>query len=275
MTDTETTPQGLQAPKEELQVALEAARLAQPLIELDQGRQHVLLPPGYSTKDVSHPDIQDLHIKQTVTLDDAASLSTYTNRFSDDRSILIADYDSLSIRSHLDWHNNNDADLLPEPCAHVATLKIRSSEEFERWNSMQGTLHDQSEFAEFLDENVSDIVDPDPNVFLEIARDLEATQGCQFKAGTRLQTGERSFSYETETQVKNDFVVPQRFTLSIPLFDGEQPTDIVASFRFKPSPKGLGLGFVWRRVEYVRRAMFKEIAHRVSEETGRPVVFGR
>lgn len=272
------------SPGETLETVLKAARIADPVIAgLQAGEAHVLVPDGFTLKDISDPHRLPPHIKQTVTVDDADSLIQYANRFSDRRSVIIADLDALKIMAALDWHVHNGTGpdcepwpaLDPQPVQHKASLVLRNSEEFARWDGMQGRLHDQMTFAEFLDENASDIVDPEPAVMIEIARDLEATQGVKFKAGTRLQTGERSFSYETETHVREDLVVPQRFTLSIPLFHGEEPTEIECSFRFRPQPDGLKLGFVWRRVEYVRQAKFREIAHRVSENTGLPVFHGR
>lgn len=262
-----------------LEAVLKGARIADPVIKLQDGVAFAFVPEGFSLKDISDPHRLPPYIKQRVTVDDAESLIQYCNRFSDTRSVIIADLDALSISAVLDWHSGNQEPsydpLMSMACQHLAALKLRNSEEFARWAAMENKLHDQMVFAEFLDENSSDIVDPEPAVMIEIARDLEATQGVKFKAGTRLQTGERSFSYETETHVRGDLKVPQRFRLSLPLFHGEEPTEIEASFRFRPQSDGLKLGFVWRRVEYVRQAKFREIAHRVAEATGLCVFHGR
>ena len=267
------------APGETLEAVPRGARIANPVIQLRPRQTYAFLPDGFSLLDISDPHALPPYIRQRVIVDDANSLITYAKRFQDTRSVIIADLDALSISAVLDWHaHNQDAlydDLCPMPADHKAVLKLRNSEESARWAAMENRMHTQMEFAEFLDENSADIIDPNPAVMIEIARDLEATQGVVFKAGTRLQTGERSFRYETETHVKGDLVVPQRFRLSIPLFFGEEPTEIEASFRFRPQPDGLKLGFVWRRVEYVRQAKFREIAFRVAEETGLPVFQGR
>lgn len=261
-----------------MDATLEAARLADPIVERADGRAYAFVPEGFTLKDISDPNALPPHIQQRVTVDDADSLIAYANRFSDRRSVIIADLDSLKIGVELDWHSQNQGDgslLQPGPCKHVATLVMRQSEEFKRWAAMENRLHDQAEFAEFLDENSSDIVDPAPSVFIEIARDLEATVGVNFKAGNRLENGDRSFRYETETRTKGDVVIPTRFKLEIPIFFGEEPTIIEAAFRFRPNPDGLKLGFVWRRVDFVRQAQFRQIAYRVAEETGLPVFQGR
>jgi uncharacterized protein YfdQ (DUF2303 family) len=261
----------------EFEKALEAARLSAPMNQGIDGREWLVVPNGFSHYDVTDPDRLPNHVKQSLTTDDADSLIAYANRFSSEQSILIADIDKLSISAHLDWHNHNQSESKgqPQQNKHRATLQLRESEEFKRWNDLENQMVDQMAFAEFLDENACDIATPDPATMIEIARDLEATQGVNFKASTRLQTGERSITYESETHTKGDMTVPTQFTLEIPLFMGEPPVEIIASFRFRVSAGGLKLGYAWRRVEYRRLAEFKAIATRISESTGLPVIFGR
>ncbi|MBW4982522.1 YfdQ family protein [Mameliella sp. CS4] len=272
MTETAQTD-----PRAALDVALNAARLADPVIEGEHGKRFTFGPTDFKLTEIPNPHALPPHIQAQPVVDDAQSLITYANRFSSAESLLIADIDSLRVMACLDYHagNQDSEPLVPGPRKHTATLQLRESEEFKRWNEVQGELIDQMAFAEFLDENASDIIDPEPTVMIEIARDLEATQGVNFKSSTRLQTGERSIVYETETHTKGEMKVPTQFTLQIPLFAGEAPVDITASFRFRPSAGGLKLGFVWRRVEYRRQAEFQQVATRIAEGTGLPVVFGR
>ncbi|WP_323779076.1 DUF2303 family protein [Leisingera sp.] len=262
-------------PKQSLDAAIEAARLADPVIGGDDGRQHAFVPDGFTLKDISDPNILPEHISQTVVVDDRDSLTNYVNRFSDGRSILIADYDAGLIRAHLDWHTDNSTEMTRQHASHTATLKLRNSEEYDRWNKMEGEMHSQEEFALFIEENVSDISDPDHSVMLEICRDLEATQDVSFKSGIRLENGDRTFVYEDETKVKGDMIVPTEIGLSIPVYRGEEPVDIRAKFRFRPTASGLQLGFRWHRVEYMRQATFNAMAQQTAENTGRPYYFGR
>lgn len=272
MTDTTQTD-----PRAALDVTLTAARLADPVIPGEHGRRFALHPRDFQLSEIPDPYALPPYIMAQPVVDDAQSLITYANRYSSPSSLLIADIDSLRVMACLDYHidNQDSMPLIAAPRKHTATLQLRESEEFKRWNEIQGELIDQMAFAEFLDENANDIIAPEPTVMIEIARDLEATQGVNFKSSTRLQTGERSIVYETETHTKGEMKVPTQFTLQIPLFAGEAPVDITASFRFRPSAGGLKLGFVWRRVEYRRQAEFQQVATRIAEGTGLPVVFGR
>lgn len=264
-------------PKEALDTAIEAARVAKPIFKQEDGRLHALIPEGFNLAEISDPHRLPPMIAQSVKVDDRASLEIYTNRFSDDRTIILADFDAGTIRAVLDWHKSNDgADAMaPQHAKHSVTLHLRDSLEYQRWNDMEGTMHSQEDFARFIEENVTDVSDPDHSTLLEICRDLEATQGSTFKAGTRLENGDRSFRYETETRVTNEIQVPTEIGLEIPLYFGEEPTFVRAKFRFRASQAGLALGFVWHRVEYQRQAAFQEIAFAASENTGRPVIYGR
>lgn len=275
-----TSAQAEAHPESALDAAIKAARLASPVIEGPHGARHILVPDGFRLEAAHDPHALPPHIVKTaVVVDQRASLSAYVNRFSDPRSILIADYDTGSIKAVLDWHSDNQngeyEPLLGMPREHTCTLKLRPSEEFKRWAEMENSFHGQAEFAAFLEENAVDVIDPEPAVLIEISRDLEGTQGVTFKSSTRLENGDRSFVYETETRAKGDIKVPREFVLSIPLYDGEEPVPLRCAFRWRINGGQLQMGFVWRRVEYQRRAHFAQIATAASEETGRPVFFGR
>lgn len=263
------------SPRNALDTGIVAAHLAEPLIKHEDGRTHVILPEGFDLHEVTDPNVLRGPIKQQLTVDDRTSLTNYANRFSDKRSIIVADYDAGTISAHLDWHEDNQNGLERQHACHTATQKLRNSEEYDRWNKIEGEMHMQDAFAMFIEENVADVVDPDQSTLLEICRDLEATQGVSFKSGVRLESGDRTFQYSDETNVKGELVVPTEIKLSIPLYQGEEPREIRAKFRFRVSQQGLTLGIRWHRVEYLRQATFCEMATLISDDTGLPVFFGR
>ncbi|WP_428924976.1 DUF2303 family protein [Marinibacterium sp. SX1] len=264
-------------PVRALDAALEAARVSAPVVDGHNGNKILMLPRGFTAQVIEDDYALPPQISQSVTVDKAESAIAYINRFRSDNSVLIADNDSGAITARLDWHHHNAAEnpLSPSHDDHRVTFVLRASEEYARWNGAEGPMHTQEEFARFLEENAVDIADPEPSVMIEISRDLEASQGAKFSSKTRLENGDRAFSYETETHVKGDIVIPRSFFLNIPLYHGEEPVQLECLFRWKPTPAGLQLGFAWRRVEYMRRAYFEQIATRIAEETGLPLFFGR
>lgn len=263
------------AARHALDAGLAAAALQKPVVQAQDGREYLLAPNGFSKHDITDPLKLPTRIEQRITVDTRESLTAYANRFHDNRSILIADYDAGAITAHLDFHSDNEHELQAQHNDHAVTLQMRDSEEYSRWNKMEGELHSQENFALFIEENVADVSYPDHSDLVEICRELEASQGVNFKSGTRLENGDRSFTYETETHVKSELTVPKEIGLLIPLYHGEEPTEIHAKFRFKPTANGLMLGFRWHRVEYMRQAKFQEMATIAADDTGLPVFFGR
>jgi len=82
--------------------------------------------------------------------------------------------------------------------------------------------------------------------------------------------------FESDTRAQNGVVVPQKFTLMIPIYNGEHPDELTCLFRWRAAGDGrVMLGFEWHRVEYQRRAHFAQIAYTAAEETGLPVFMGR
>lgn len=261
-----------------LRALTKADALANPQVHGTDGRQHVLIPDGYKLQDITDPNRLHPRPRGKVMLDDRASLVNYVKRHMTGDSTIFADYDAGTITARLDWHpHNQDADRFGQSGAreHTAELKLLPSEEFVRWNEMQGKMHAQADFALFLEENASDIWQPEPAIMLELARDLEGVSGQSFKSRTRLTDGSHGFKFETENKIVSEVQAPEEFRLSIPVYHGEEPEVLTAKFRWRPTAQALMLGFVWHRVEYMRRARFTQIAAAAAEDTGLPWVAGR
>ncbi len=264
-------------PGETLETALAGARLADPIVAGADGALHAIIPPNFVVHTLPDKTALPPRPKGRIEVDDRASLSAYANRFRAARSIIMADFDTLEISARLDWHPNNEDEWFGKSGSdeHSVTLKLRPSEEFSRWDKMAGKLHSQDDFARFLEENSVDISWPEAATMIEISRDLEATVGQTYKSATRLDNGDRTIRFETETKVQNNVTIPDRFTLTIPIYNGETPSDLTAKFRWRANGGALLMGFEWHRVEYLRRAHFAEIAAKAAEETGLPVFAGR
>lgn len=276
----ELPPIDICSPGETLETVLKAARLAMPLHIGPDGRQFLTLPADFYIHELQDEGRLNPWPRQRVTVDDRASLSSYANRFSDARSVIVADYDALTISARLDWHHHNQDGTdggKPGPDAHSVTLKLRPSEEFTRWNEfVKAKFVDQETFARFLEENSADVQHPEPATLIEISRDFEATVGQTYKTSTRLDNGDRRIVFESDTRATNDVVIPQKITLRIPFYNGEQPSDIEAHFRWRGNGGGsVVFALEWHRVEYHRRAHFNAIAFAAAEETGLPVFLGR
>lgn len=264
--------------REAFEVALDLLVTMNPQRKLDDGRVFTMVPKGFEFREITDPDRLSSRIKSVVTFDERESLIDYLKRYALAGSIIVADFDRLAAIAEIDHHEvsaDNRAPGAVGAMRHTATLQLRPSEEWTRWDEFEGEFHSQDDFALFLEENATDVLDPDSATMIEISRDLEAVQNAGFKSSVRLDNGDRAFIYETETTTKNEVRVPTRFKLSIPLYQGEPPEEIEARLRWRPTGGGIVFKFEWHRVEYVRQAWFRQIVTSIVENSGVPAFYGR
>ncbi|WP_421792792.1 DUF2303 family protein [Hyphobacterium sp.] len=280
-TDTEDTgPVAETNSQRLLESVLSGAYHADRTLEARDGRRYAFVPDNFTLEEVADEHWLPNRIEQRITLDERESMAEYVKRFKSADSVLIADFDQHTILAVLDYHHSTDGDLesletLANYADHRAAFVLRPSEEFTRWDKAEGELMKQAHFARFLEENSVDIVHPESGEILDVARDLEAVKSTGYKSSTRLENGDRTFSYESETKEKGSVTVPTKFTLSIPLYQGEPPIELECLLRWRAESDGIYFGFEWKRVEYLRIAHFREIATSLFEETGAPVFYGR
>ena len=262
------------------EVALAAANDLAPakmMTATPEGRLLAIIPDTFNVVDTTDKHVAKLRgpIEESPTFFDQNSFVTYLKRFARNHETLVfADIDTSQIRAVLDYHNAEGEQPVKKAAEHSARLNLRSSEEFKRWDSFaMSSLRGQAEFSEFLDENAFDVVDPEPGVLREIARDFEVSRDATFKAKYNPQSGDRMLVASEESKTRN-IVVPQKITINIPFYRGEEPVEIQMLFRYRINDGVLKLGLLWHRMEYQRQAVFDGIANSVAEETGLTVLFG-
>lgn len=234
-------------------------------------------------------------VAQGVTIETAPSLVSYVRDFKGDGTRIFADISTDTLVAVLDYHEgrtsavadlggesegDDSADFTPAPDfgQHVATLRLKRSEEWELWAGKDGQLMDQVSFARFLYENAQDVADPSGADLLDVVKDLRASRSKSFTGDLNLGREGVSFDYSDRQNVsaKDSVTIPERFTLSIPVYFGEGPVTIQAHLRHEVDEGGrLNLGFKLLRRESVRQATFQSLVDRVAAESGAPAVYGR
>ena len=102
------------------------------------------------------------------------------------------------------------------------------------WASKSEKQFTQSDFAEFIEGNNADILEPSGADMLEVARDLKASNGCNFESKVTPKNGQIQMRYTEQIDGKvgtGGLEVPEFFKLSIPVFYGEEPITISARLR--------------------------------------------
>ncbi|MDP8961520.1 MAG: YfdQ family protein [Actinomycetota bacterium] len=214
----------------------------------------------------------------TVHVHTPDALVTYARRCLDEEaSTLWGDLEAATITVVLNDHGKLQIGS-PGWADHRAILQLRPSPEWEAWTRIDGGWRSQVELAEFLEERVQDIVDPDGATLLEVARTFHATSTARFKSAIALHSGEQQLVYEQEIDGKagrtGQAEIPREFTLFIRPFFGTDPVDVHGQFRFRVREGSLALGVRLLRVQDVRRGAIGEALEVVSQELALPAIEG-
>jgi len=261
-------------------LALAAGKVPQ-LISGPDGRMFAAVPSGVELRDVTTPNatksIKPDIIRQSVTLQTAESLIDYVQRFKTDNTVLFADIDTDTIVAAIDYHGQTEADLV----AHKAVLKLPRSLEWQLWDQIDGELLSQLEFARFIEENMAHFVRPEPGNLLELVNNIQAIEKVDFRAKVRTNSENVDFDIATSTEAfanvqGEKLTLPSAFTISIPIYFGEEDRHLEARLRWKKSQsEGLTLGIMLLRKEQERQAEFKAVVERITAGVNLTSIYGR
>lgn len=252
-----------------IEKVIEAARTCVPIFLASNGQQVAIAPPGFVKHVVSDPPNKPLptRIVATRTFHEGDSFGRYVALYKGAATQLIADITANKVVALLDYPEPNDEGEVPAR-EHVAIWPVPYSEEFKVWSAFQGKYHPQTAFLEFLEENLSEIINPDPAGVLELVKDFDAIQTVKFNSKKRLDNGDFTLNYSSDTQVKGGISLPRKLTLEMPIYLGEQPVRFDAWFRTRIEEGALHLSLQFHRIEPVKIAAFRQAVTRTAETAG-------
>lgn len=243
------------------------------VVPTGDGRQLVFVPEGFKIETVQpvNPVLPD-HIRQSVRLDDGASFIAYVNTFKSEATRLFVDVNAARLTADLDYHKPASAQ---SQRAHLARYDMPRAEEWKRWNDIDGKSIPQAQFAEFLEENLDDIVDPAGAAVLEVATRLQAKKKVEFDSGIRLQDGAVQLTYREETDTgKGQMVIPSEIMLGIPVFFGGDRYKLKAFLRYRIEEGKLTFKIVIHRKAFIVQDAVREAAAAVATATELVALFG-
>lgn len=136
---------------------------------------------------------------------------------------------------------NDNATNQPGWGDYRATYTCPHSTEWETWTAKNGKTMSQVEFAQFIENNLPDMVTPPAADMLEISRSLEAKKKVNFASAIRLSNGENELTYEEQisgTAAKGKLKVPEEFQIGIPVLEGGLMYAVKARLRYRISDNG-------------------------------------
>jgi uncharacterized protein YfdQ (DUF2303 family) len=242
---------------------------------------------------------------------DLDSFIDITNRFKSPFSAVFAVNEAstagdLKVTSVFDYHDPQTGDdSHARFMGHKAHYRFPLSDEWKAWHGKNDALLDQSDFAEFLEDHITEVAAPPeigqkpeltdfekhlanliaslqsricgPSSLMELSRGLEIRTEEKLESTQRLATGEMSLTFSTEHKdsTGGQLKVPDLFVINIPVFKNGPSYLIPVRLRFKKSGGKVEWKFMLHRSEIVLDHAFREAAEKVREKTELPVFYGR
>ena len=259
--------------------AVEHAASGQVPIEVPEGfngKPVLILPPNYQIRLPDWEPEKPVRIKQTFRTADVGSFVRYLKDFGDPMVAMIyADVSDTgaTVTGIIDAHpQTSEADWQ----SHRTVLTPKTATEWNRWVGVNGKIFTQVEFAQFVENNILDILTPNGADLLTICNEFEVEGAVQFQKIQRLQDGTVRFTYnDTKTASARGMAVPELFTIRARVFEGTDPVAVTARFRYRLKQNGeLALWFELVNPHlHVRQSIDGMVATIVKENIG-TVLFG-
>lgn len=258
--------------------ALNAAVAAFATNRQDSDIPYAIIPEAYSLQSLESFLDKPVRKRSAIVLRDAKSFIRYFKSQQQSGSSI---YGALN-QKDTQFLAIFDDHLSDKPGwrEHSATYKPTHSPEWQIWTNSNKKMMSQREFAQFIEDNLLDIVAPESADILEISRTLEAKKKVSFSSAVRLQNGQTQFSYEEDidgTAAKGRLQIPDTFTLGISVFFGCDPYKIDARLRYRIEDNGSGKLILWYdllRPHKVLEAAVMEIWQQIESETKTTIFHG-
>lgn len=238
------------------------------------GRPYVVIPEGMEVAELplsSAPNRPQAHVK----LRDAASFIAYVNRYKAVDSVIYSTLEPAAFVVVLNDHGPNDqAKPIIGWRDWRATFQIPASREWLLWHQANRKDMSQVGFAEFLEDNLPDIIEPAGNTMLEIALNFEAAKSGSFRGALRLKDGSSQLQWVDDTQEVGQIKIPDTFKLAIPVFENEAPREVEARLKYRIKDGVLTLRYELIRSHKVLEAAYRETLAKIIDGTGTTPLLG-
>lgn len=207
-------------------------------------------------------------IKASIGLLSVESFVAYYTRFAaPEKTMVFANEQERTIRAEFDAHEKDSPDWREHQC----TLHLKPSLEFDKWSRYSGRFVNQKEFAEFLEDNLEDIVEPDGAAILEVATNLTNVKQTNFNSSVNLQNGMIGLQFvEKDTQTVE---IPKVFKIKIPVFENGPTYTVGVRFRWKISEDNkLLLCFEIAKVDRIKKIAFADIVNDVAAQLNKAIL---
>lgn len=218
--------------------------------------------------------------KGLVKLRDAVSFIAYFNDHKVERSRIYATLDPAAFLAVLDEFDTTGAtgDITEQADWRQfrASFVVPPSREWLTWTRQNRNPMSQVAFAEFVLDNLPDVVNPDGSTLYDAAVSFEASSAGRFKSAVRLQDGSHNFQWVNENRPGEGGTIklPDMLELAVPVFENEPTVALQARLRYRVKDDSLSIWFELVRPHKVLEVAFRGVWNRIQEATGRTLLLG-
>jgi uncharacterized protein YfdQ (DUF2303 family) len=142
---------------------------------------------------------------------------------------------------------------------------VPPSVEWTTWTEKDRRDMSQLAFAEFLEDNLPDITVPNGTDLMALVLAFEQTRNASFRSVQRLKDGSVDFAWVDEAdKYGNSIKMPDKITLSIPVFENDGAVDIDARLKYRVKDGSLTLRYELVRPHKVLESEFREVWRRIG-----------
>ena len=244
---------------------------------------HAVLPKDFKLENISKA-VEEMQPEPrrkrgTVKLKDMASLVAYAEAQADadgadKNGIIYADTDSRCITAVFNDHK------APEPGwrDHRAEFKAEYTPEFQKWLGKNKEQMGQTEFAEFVEDNLVDITEPAAQALLEVATTIQAKTDINFSSAKRLQNGQVQLQYteaiDARAGANGAMEIPKEFALGLRIFKNGAGYKLKARLKYRLHGGTIKFWYELDRPERAIEDAFGGYVDMVREQSGYLVLLG-
>jgi len=160
-----------------------------------------------------------------------------------------------------------------------AVFKAELTPEFARWKAKNAQPMGQTEFAEFIEDNLQDITEPAAQQLLDVATTIQAKADINFSSAKRLQDGQTQLGY-TETinataGANGALQIPKEFALGLRIFKNGEGYRLTARLKYRLANGAVKFWYELNRPERAIEDAFAGYVETVSKESGFTVLIGK
>lgn len=259
--------------KTELQELKEMFSRAQEVNYLRGGKPLLILNNDQSAKDLEYLLNSPTVIRGKYTFTRQSSFIDYVNEH---KSVGTRVYvpSALSFLAVINHASHGD----PQWNNHTAELQLKQTAEWVTWKGANQRSMNQRDFAQFIEDNMKDVVNPVGAALLDLLRTIKLTQTLEIggEVNERGDLTSQMFDIKAKNSAgaKMDVELPGNFTIAIAPYEDGAVLTIDCRLRFKIDPPKMTFSYEIRHIDKIEREAVDKIAANIKQAVQLPVWYG-